>query len=83
MSFFNIKCNEAGHICDKSQYDEAGFWEILKLKIHHLYCKVCREHSKRNSLLTGLLKKSNIDFLDTAFKQEMEQKVQKELTKQQ
>ena len=28
-----INCDEATTICDKSQYKEAGFWEIIKLNI--------------------------------------------------
>jgi hypothetical protein len=83
MGLFNIKCNQAGHICNKSQYDEAKFWEILKLKIHHLYCEVCRKHSKRNATLTQLVKSSKIEILDQQTKEDIQRQFQKELVKHQ
>lgn len=83
MGLFNVNCNEAGHICDKSQYSEAGLWEIIKLKIHHSYCKICREHSKQNSVLTKLLKSAGIEILDQKTKAKMEEDFQKELAKHQ
>ena len=55
---FNITCDEATTICDKSQYKEASFIEILKLKWHFLQCKVCRLyaiHNKKMSLLYGVI----------------------------
>ena len=33
-----MKCEDAGQVCDKSQYKEASFWEKLKLNVHLLYC---------------------------------------------
>lgn len=52
-----ITCKEAQTICDKGQYEEANFFEQLKLSIHHLYCKKCRKYSKQNAFLSLLLKK--------------------------
>lgn len=49
-----ISCEEAAHICTKAQYKEARFWEILQLRLHLLYCKVCGKFSKRNKTLTDL-----------------------------
>jgi hypothetical protein len=28
-----MKCEDAGQVCDKNQYEEASFWEKLKLKV--------------------------------------------------
>jgi hypothetical protein len=39
-SFLFISCQEAKHICDKSQYDEATGWERLKLGIRLIWCKL-------------------------------------------
>ena len=49
---FFISCDEATTICNKSQYKEASFWEIIKLKIHILGCKICGLYSKQNAILT-------------------------------
>jgi len=49
---FFISCDEATTICNKSQYKEASFWEIIKLNIHTLRCKVCGRYSKQNGTLT-------------------------------
>lgn len=70
-----ITCKEATHICDKSQYKEASFWEILKLKIHHLSCKTCLKHAKRNSTLSKLCSNANLQVLDQETKEEMKKKI--------
>ncbi len=49
---FKISCDEATTICDKSQYGEASRKEIIKLKLHFLFCKLCRLYSKQNSFLS-------------------------------
>jgi hypothetical protein len=49
-----ISCEKAATICDKSQYGEASFGEILKLKIHFIFCKICKCYSSQNSILTKL-----------------------------
>ncbi|WP_026776154.1 hypothetical protein [Polaribacter sp. Hel_I_88] len=49
---FNITCDEATTICDKSQYKEASFTEILKLKWHFLQCKVCKLYSIHNKKMS-------------------------------
>jgi hypothetical protein len=82
MGLFNINCDKASHICDKSQYQEASSLDIIKLKFHHVFCKVCRYHSKKNCLLTSLLKKTDLHILDQKSKADMENKLQKELAKQ-
>lgn len=47
-----LTCNEATTICDKSQYNEATFWEIIKLKLHLLLCKKCGKYAKQNCILS-------------------------------
>ena len=55
-----MKCEEAGHVCDKSQYKEASFWEKVKLNIHLIYCRACREYTKNNIKLSKAFKKSDL-----------------------
>ena len=74
-----ISCEEAGHICDKSQYKEASLWEIIKLKLHHAYCKACLKHSQRNSKLTKLCNSAKIQTLDVEVKEEMKKELNEQL----
>ncbi len=53
---FFISCDEATTICNKSQYKEASFWELIKLNIHTLRCKICGHYSKQNATLTQICK---------------------------
>ncbi|WP_321252151.1 hypothetical protein [Psychroserpens sp.] len=62
-SFLFISCEEAHHICDKSQYGEASLWERIKLSIRLSWCTVTRAYTKRNKALTRAMKSSNVDFL--------------------
>lgn len=51
-----ITCDEATTICDKNQYGEATLLDKIKLNIHFIYCKICREYSSQNNILTTLYK---------------------------
>ncbi len=51
-----ISCQEAGNICDKSQYKEASFWQRFKLSLHIFWCEKCNAYVKRNSALSKMLK---------------------------
>lgn len=83
MSKFFIKCDEANHVCDKSQYKEASVLEKLKLTIHLIYCSFCRKYSKNNAKLTECVEKSKIECLDNSVKIEMKENLKKELANQQ
>ncbi|AXG67957.1 hypothetical protein KORDIASMS9_00139 [Kordia sp. SMS9] len=78
---FFISCEEAQHICDKSQYGEAGFWEILKLKLRLSWCHITRAYSSKNAKLTELVQKSNIDAIEQKKKDEMARKLKEEMSK--
>ena len=54
MGKFFISCDEATTICDRSQYGEASFGNILKLNVHFVFCKICKCYSSQNSLLTKI-----------------------------
>lgn len=49
---FFINCDEATAICNKNQYKEASFGEIVKLKLHFFICKKCGLYSYQNTILT-------------------------------
>ena len=83
MSKLFLKCDDANHVCDKSQYKEASFIEKIKLTFHLMYCKACRKYSKNNAKLTECVKESNVECLDESVKKEMKVSLEKELVKQQ
>jgi hypothetical protein len=74
-----ISCEEASHICTKSQYKEASFWEILKLRIHILYCKACAKYSKQNGTLTSLCDKAELNVLSEEDKECMKRDLKEKL----
>jgi hypothetical protein len=77
-----LPCEEANHVCDKSQYKEATFWEKVKLSIHLIYCKACRKYSGNNAKLTDVIKDNNVTCMDHNSKTKMQETLNKELTKQ-
>ena len=66
-----IPCDDANHVCDKTQYKEATLWEKIKLNIHLIYCRACRKYTENNTKLTKVLKKSEVECLDEKCKESM------------
>ncbi len=66
-----IPCDEANHVCDKTQYKEATLWEKIKLTIHLAYCRACRNYTKSNRKLTAVMKDSKIQCMDESKKASM------------
>lgn len=62
-SFLFISCEEAFHICDKSQYGEATLWEKFKLNLRYIWCRFTKGYVKKNKKLTKVIKVSNIQTL--------------------
>lgn len=83
MGLFFIKCKEAGHVCDKHQYEEASTKEKIKLNIHLMYCSACRKHSATNKKLSQLIKKIQFQFLSSEEKEQLKKTFEKELQKHQ
>jgi hypothetical protein len=81
-SFLFISCEEAKHICDKSQYGEAKLWEKFKLHIRLSWCKITRAYSKRNTVLTKTIKSSKVECLKHHEQQELKKKFNNHLSKQ-
>ena len=52
-----ISCEEAGNICDRSQYKEASLWQRMKLELHIFWCEKCNAYVKRNNTLSKMLNK--------------------------
>jgi hypothetical protein len=77
-----LPCDKANHVCDKTQYKEASFWEKIKLSIHLLYCKACRKYTKNNTKLTKLISKEPVK-MDTSAKQSLKSAFEQELAKHQ
>lgn len=76
-----LTCDEATTICDKSQYKEASFWELIKLNIHLFLCKKCGLYSKQNVIITKCIKKHQTNLnksnkrLCSQEKEQMEQEL--------
>lgn len=54
-----LSCDEATTICDKSQYGNASFWEIVKLNWHLFLCKKCGAYTKQNVVMTKCYRKQS------------------------
>lgn len=78
---FKIPCEKANHICDKSQYNEASFLEKIKLNLHLIYCKFCREYTANNQKLTKTIKKAKVKTLCTEDKGLLKEKLHHEMKK--
>ena len=78
-----IQCDEANHVCDKTQYKEASLWEKIKLNIHLIYCRACRKYTKSNSKLTKTIKESKVECLDKKCKESMKKDLEEAMAKHQ
>ena len=72
-------CQDAARFSDKLQYEEASFWEKLRLKMHIAYCERCRKYNKKNSRITQLFKQKNYNVLDNKDLENIKQKVESHL----
>ncbi|WP_378177981.1 glycine dehydrogenase [Aquimarina sp. SS2-1] len=77
-----VSCEDANHICDKSQYKESSFWEKVKLNIHLIYCKACRKYTAKNTKLTKLFKDPNVVSIDKSAKDAMKEQLKKKMSEQ-
>lgn len=74
-----ISCKKAAIICNKSQYKEASNWEIMKLRLHLLICKGCKQYSQDNTQLSSLCSKAVLNNLSDEEKTKMKKELQKEI----
>ena len=82
-SFLFISCDEAKHICDKTQYGEASGWERLKLGLRLSWCKFTKAYSKNNNKLSNVMKKGEVNCLKSNEREKLQKKFEQELTKNQ
>jgi hypothetical protein len=82
-NFLFISCEEAKHICDKTQYNEATLLERFKLKLRLSWCHLTKSYLEQNSLLTESIHKAGIDCLNLSEKERLQKKFNAELAKQQ
>lgn len=80
-SVFFISCDEAKHLCDKSQYNEISSWERFKLSVRLSWCGISKAYTKRNNMLTNAIENANVNCLKPDEKETIEKKFNKELTK--
>ncbi|WP_142783939.1 hypothetical protein [Changchengzhania lutea] len=74
-----IPCDEANHVCDKTQYKESSFREKIILNLHLIYCRACRKYSKNNAKLTEVLNKSEVCCMDKDSKASIKQNLHEAL----
>ncbi len=84
MNKIIIPCEEANHVCDKSQYKESTLWEKIKLNIHLLYCSACRNYTKNNVKLTKIINgNKKVEPITANDKEKLKSAFEKELAKHQ
>ncbi len=76
---FKINCSEAENFCDKAQYREAGFRNKMKLRLHLLFCKTCKDYTRKNLKLTKLIKKASIRTCTRQEKESYKRKIEENL----
>ncbi len=84
MSIFKIlNCEGAKHLCDKNQYKEASFLEKINLSINLIFCKSCRDYTKKNNILTKLITNSSkAASMPATNKQSLKDRLAEEIAKQ-
>lgn len=70
-----ISCEKAADICTRAQYKEATRWELMKLKFHLLFCKICAAYAKQNTKLTSLCNKARLHSLSELEKEKMKESI--------
>ena len=82
-SFLFISCEEAKHICDKVQYNEASGWERFKLGLRLSWCQITKKYSKNNNKLTDSMDKASLKCMTLNEKQDLQKSFDTELAKYQ
>ena len=82
-SFLFISCEEAKHICDKSQYGEATGWERIKLALRLSWCRVTKAYSNKNNKLTDTIEHAKVDCVNTDERDKIKHQFEEELAKHQ
>ncbi|MGJ8592517.1 MAG: hypothetical protein ACSHXF_08210 [Aquaticitalea sp.] len=78
-NFLFISCEEAFHICDKSQYGEASLWEKIQLNFRYIYCRFTQSYVKKNRHLTKAMKTSNVQCLQNSEREQLVENFNRQL----
>ncbi|MFT6796681.1 MAG: hypothetical protein ACJART_001825 [Maribacter sp.] len=70
-----ISCDKAAIICNKTQYREATFLEILKLRFHLFMCETCSKATEQNTKLTALCNKAKLQSFSRQEKLNMKEEL--------
>ncbi|MFC0604743.1 hypothetical protein [Winogradskyella pulchriflava] len=81
--FLFISCDEAKHICDKTQYGEATAWERFKLGLRLMWCRFTKAYSKNNNKLSDAIQKAEVNCLENKERKKLQEKFEQELSKYQ
>ena len=65
-------CKEIALLSEKMQYQEANFWEKLRIRMHIMYCKKCKDYNENNEKLSDVLKNAKLDCLSDEEVRELE-----------
>ena len=75
LNLMKLSCAEAANVCTKAEYDEAGFMEKLRLKLHLYFCRTCKEYNQNNKKLSSLLQKAKINSCSSQQKDIFKEKI--------
>ena len=81
--FLFISCEEAMHICDKAQYDEASWWETIELKIRISWCHFTKDYVQKNTHLSSFLKQHKVECLQRKKRKRLQEVFEQQLNQQQ
>ncbi len=81
--FLFISCEEAMHICDKAQYDEASWWEKIELNIRLSWCHFTKAYAKKNNQLSIFIKQHKIECLKQNERKQLQKTFEQQLKQQQ
>lgn len=81
--FLFISCEEAIHICDKAQYDEASWWEKIELKIRISWCHITKDYAQKNMRLSSFIKQHKVECLQRKERKQLQKEFEQQLKQQQ
>jgi hypothetical protein len=61
-----MKCNEAGAMMEKEEFEKLPFMKRFSLRFHLMMCKCCKGYEKDVTPLNSIIKSANSDHADTS-----------------
>ncbi|WP_127844328.1 hypothetical protein [Psychroflexus aestuariivivens] len=68
-------CRRVAEFSDKQQYEEASFWQKIRLQLHILNCERCEKYHQLNNALTKLIKRNSFEGFSYEEKQNLKAKL--------